>query len=211
MAGSRCEPAFAQDDQLLAALVFGGVGLPLLEKGGDGGWVHVAHVLKLAGFLAVEEAAVGIENSESGDAALEGNVILGGEIGVVVVVADVDVDEDVAGVEECVVGLLMKVEIEDLAVAAPVTAEVEDDALMLARGDSKGVADFSMGVGGFVVDVAGVELLLGEGRGNGESDEENKGGSRVFSDHSYQVQIRLGGWGSRGYKDATGGAEGAVL
>jgi hypothetical protein len=25
------------------------------------------------------------------------------------------------------------------------------------------------------------------------------------------VQIRLGGWGSRGYKDATGGAEGAVL
>jgi fructoselysine-6-P-deglycase FrlB-like protein len=36
-----------------------------------------------------------------------------------------------------------------------------------------------------------VELLLGEGRGNGESDEENKGGSRVFSDHSYQVQIRL--------------------
>ena len=206
MAGARCEPAFAQDDQLLAALLFGGVRLPLLEKGGDGVGIHVAHVLKLAGFLAVEEAAMGVEDGESGDAALEGDVILGGEVGVVVVVADVDVDEDVAGVEERVVGLLTEVEIEDLTVAAPVTTKVEDDALVLAGSGSKGVADFGVGVGGFVVDVTRVELLLGEGRRNGESEEESESGSRDFSDHSYQGQIFRSGTGvPMTYKDATWG------
>jgi hypothetical protein len=40
-----------------------------------------------------------------------------------------------------------------------------------------------------------VELLLREGRGNGESDEDSEGGSRSFSDHSYQVQIFRSGTG----------------
>lgn len=192
--------------RLLAALVFRAARLPLLEEGGDGGGIHVAHPLELAGSLAVEKVAVGVEDGEGGDAAFKRDVVLVGEIGVVVVVADVDVDEDVAGVEERVVGLLMEVEIEDLTVAAPVTTKVEDDALVLAGSGSKGVADFGVGVGGFVVDVTRVELLLGEGRRNGESEEESESGSRDFSDHSYQGQIFRSGTGvPMTYKDATWG------
>ena len=44
--------------------------------------------------------------------------------------ADVDVDEDEVFGEEFEVGRLVEVDVEDLAVAAPVAAEVEDDAFV---------------------------------------------------------------------------------
>jgi hypothetical protein len=159
----------------------------LLKEGSDGGRVHAAHSLEFSGFLAVQEVAVGIEYGESGDAALEGDIVLGGEVGVVVVVADVDVDEDVVGVEERMVGQLAEIEVEDLAVATPVAAEVEDDTLMFAGGGREGVADLGVGVGGFVVDVARMELLLSEGWGDGECDEESEYGSG-FRSHGGWIQ-----------------------
>jgi hypothetical protein len=42
---------------------------------------------------------------------------------------------------------LVEVDVEDLAVAAPVAAEVEDDALILATGLLEGVGDIDLGVG----------------------------------------------------------------
>jgi hypothetical protein len=45
-------------------------------------------------------------------------------------VADVDVDEDEVGVENGQVLRVVEVDVEHLAVAAPVAAEVEQDALV---------------------------------------------------------------------------------
>jgi hypothetical protein len=154
----------------------------LLEEGGDGGGVHVAHLLELAGSLAVEEAAVGVEDRERGDALLERDAVLVGEVGVVVVVADVDVDEDEALVKELDIGLLMEVNVEDLAIAAPVAAEVEDDTLVLAGSGGEGVTNISVGVSVFVVDVAGLELL-GEGQEDAEGGEESEEGWGGFACH----------------------------
>jgi hypothetical protein len=168
--------------RLLAALVFRAARLPLLEEGGDGGGIHVAHLLELAGSLAVEKVAVGVEDGEGGDAAFKRDVVLVGEIGVVVVVADVDVDEDEALVKELSVGLLMEVNVEDLAVAAPVAAEVEDDALVFADSGGQGVTNISVGVSVFVVDMAGLELL-GEGREDAEGGEESEDGWGGFACH----------------------------
>ncbi len=52
----------------------------------------------------------------------------------------------------------MHVDVEDLAVAAPVTAEVEDDALVLGPRLLEGGGDVGFGIGGL-----GVEMLLDEG------------------------------------------------
>jgi hypothetical protein len=166
----------------LAALVVRAAGLPLLEEGSDRGGIHVTHLLELAVSLAVKEAAVGVQDGEGGDALLERDAVLVGEVGVVVVVADVDVDEDEALVKELDIGLLMEVNVEDLAVAAPVAAEVEDDTLVLAGSGGEGVTNISVGVSVFVVDVAGLELL-GEGQEDAEGGEESEEGWGGFACH----------------------------
>ena len=134
----------------------------------------MAHLLELAASLAVEEATVSVEHGEGRDALLERDVVLVGDVGVVVVAADVDVDEDEAPVEQLGVGLLTEVNVEDLTVAAPVAAKVEDDALVLAGSGGQSIANFSVGVGVFVVDVAGLELL-GESRDDADNCEEGEG------------------------------------
>ena len=111
----------------------GELGLPPVEEVGDGGGVHVAHVSELGGLLGVEELAVGVEDGESGNSLLEGDVVLFGYVEIFVEAADVDVDEEEVLVEEFEVGALVEVDVEDLAVAAPVAAEVEDDSLVLER------------------------------------------------------------------------------
>ena len=72
--------------------------------------------------------------------------------------ADVDVDEDEVFFEEFSVWALVHVDVEDLTVAAPVAAEVEDDTLMLAASAGEGCGDVGIGVGG-----RGVEVLVGFG------------------------------------------------
>ncbi len=67
--------------------------------------------------------------------------------------ADVDVDEDKVFGEELGVGALVVVDVEDLAVAAPVAAEVEEDALVFAAGLGEGGGDVGGGVGGLGVEV----------------------------------------------------------
>ena len=95
---------------------------------------HVAHVLELLVLLGVKELAVAVEDGEGGDAFGDGDLIFGSDGDVVVHLADVYVDEDKVICEQIGVGLLMEVDVEDLAVAAPVATEVEDDALMLLAG-----------------------------------------------------------------------------
>jgi hypothetical protein len=133
-------------------------GFPLIEEFGHGLRLHVAHVLELLVLLRVEKLAVGVEYSESGNALLDGDLVLLGDVYVTVEAADVDVDHDEVFVEELRVGGLMEVDVEDLAVAAPVTTEVEDDALIVAACLLEGVCNIDLRVGG-----VGVEVLLEDG------------------------------------------------
>ena len=103
--------------------------------------------------FGVEELAVRVEYGEGGNAFFDGDVVFFGDSYVLVHVADVDVDEDEVFGEELGVGALMVVDVEDLAVAAPVAAEVEEDALVLAGCAGDGDGDVSGGVGAIGVEV----------------------------------------------------------
>jgi hypothetical protein len=129
--------------------------LPPVEEVGDGGGVHVAHVSELGGLLRVEKLAVGVEDGESGNSLLEGDVVLFGYVEIFIETADVDVDEEEVLVEEFQVWALMEVNVEDLAIAAPVAAEVEDDSLVLEAGLFESGGDF-----GFRVGLGGVEMFF---------------------------------------------------
>ncbi len=100
-----------------------------------------------------------VEDGECGDAFGDGDLVFGGDVDVVVHLADVYVDEDEVFCEQFSVGLLMEVDVEDLAVAAPVAAEVEDDAFVLAACLGDGGCDVGGGVRG-----GGVDVLADEGR-----------------------------------------------
>ncbi len=130
--------------------------LPLVQKFGYGGRVHFAHGLEFAVLLAVEHVAARVENSESGYAFLQRNLIFLGNVSIAVVAADVDVDQDEVVVQQVEVGLLVEVDVEHLAVSAPVTAEVEDDALVFVfRGDER-LRDVVICVGCIGIDGAGL-------------------------------------------------------
>ena len=132
-----------------------GLSLPPVEEVGNGGGVHVAHVSELGCLLRVEELAVGVEDGEGGNSLLEGDVVLFGYVEVFVEAADVDVDEEEVLVEEFQVWALVEVDVEDLAVAAPVAAEVEDDPLVLEAGLFESGGDFGFGIG-----LGGVEMFF---------------------------------------------------
>jgi hypothetical protein len=76
-------------------------------------------------------------------------------------VADIDVDHDEVLFEEVEVRLLVEVDVEDLAVAAPVATEVEDDALVFVASLLEGCGDVGCGVR-----VGDVEVLLDGWRGS---------------------------------------------
>ena len=126
--------------------------LPAVEEGGNG---FGGGVLELLLAFGVEEVAVSVDHGEGGNAFGDGDVVLLRDIDVLVHVTDVDVDEDEVFGEELGVGALMVIDIEDLAVAAPVAAEVEEDALVFAAGLSESGGDVGGGVGGL-----GVEVLV---------------------------------------------------
>ena len=123
------------------------LGLPPREEIGDGRRVHVAHVAELGGLLGVDDVAGGVKDGEGGHSLFERYAVLVGYVEILVEVADVDVHEDVVVVEEVEIRSLMEVDIEDLAVAAPVAAEVEEDALVFCAGLLQGCGNFSVGVG----------------------------------------------------------------
>jgi hypothetical protein len=129
--------------------------LPPVEEVGDGGGVHVAYVSELGGLLRVEELAVGVEDSQGGNSLLQGDVVFFWYVEVFVEAADVDVDQEEVLVEEFEVWALMEVDVENLAVTAPVAAEVEDDSLVLEAGLFESRGDFGFGIG-----IGGVEMFF---------------------------------------------------
>jgi hypothetical protein len=124
--------------------------LPLVEEIGDGGGVHVAHVSELGCLLGVEKLAVGVEDGESGNSLLERDIVLFGYVEVFVEVSDVYVDEEKVFVEEFQVGALVEVNVEDLAVTAPVATKVENDTLVLESSllESGSYVGFGIGLRG---------------------------------------------------------------
>ena len=96
-----------------------------------------------------------VEDGECGDAFGDGDLILGGDVNVVIHLADVHVDDDEVICKQVSVGLLIEVDVENLAVAAPVAAEVDDDAFILAAGLGDCGFDVGGGVRGGGVDVFG--------------------------------------------------------
>jgi len=66
-------------------------GLPLIEEGEDILGRHGTGGFEFAAFLAKEELAVGVQDGDSGDAALERDIVFLGNIEILVHLADVDV------------------------------------------------------------------------------------------------------------------------
>src|SRR6185437_14283395 len=144
-------PELAGDGHYAAA---GFGGFPLDEEGCDGARFHVAHLFEFAAFLAEEDFAGVAEDDEGGHSFLEGNSVARGELEVGVIVADVDVDEDEVRLKDGDVAGVVEVDVEDVAVAAPVSAEVDDDALVGGGGSFEGGGELRAGQGGIGVDVA---------------------------------------------------------
>jgi hypothetical protein len=120
-----------------------GLCLPSVKEGSDG---FLAGVLELLLVFGVEEVAVGVDDGKRRDAMGDGDVVLLCHVDVVVDVASVDVDDDEVFGEQFGVGGLLVVVVEDLTVAAPVGAEVEDDSLVFAASGDHGGGDVGAGV-----------------------------------------------------------------
>ena len=128
----------------------------------------MAHALEFSALLAVEQLAFFAEDGEGGYASTKWDLVLGGDVLVLVHVADVDVDEYVVGVKQGQVPRIVEVEVEDLAVAAPVAAEVEDDAFVGLGGCLEGGGDVSLGLGRF-----GIDVVAGRAGGGDAEDKKN--------------------------------------
>jgi hypothetical protein len=113
-------------------------------------------VFELLLMFGVKEFAVGVEYSECGDTFGDRNIVFLRDVDILIHVADVDVDEDEVFGEELGVGALVVVDVEDLTVAAPVAAEVEQDAFVLPARPGNGDGDVGRGVGAL-----GVEMRIG--------------------------------------------------
>jgi hypothetical protein len=136
-------------------------------------------VFELLLMFGVKEFAVGVEDSECGDAFGDRDIVFPCDIYILIHVADVDVDEDEVFGEELGVGALVVVDVEDLTVAAPVAAEVEQDAFVLAARPGYGNRDVGRGVGALGVEMwigleeAGLAMSVSRGR---EAEYTDDGG-----------------------------------
>jgi len=128
--------------------------------------------------LGEDDVALVVEYGECGDA-MEIDAAALGDVEVGVDVANVDVDLDEVFGEELVVGGLVGVDVEDLAIAAPVAAEVDEDTLVLAVGQGDGGVEIVLGSGDFGVNVFG-RGALGDGS-CGEERSEEEGGEGLAS------------------------------
>ncbi len=80
-------------------------------------------------------------------------MILFCEIEVGVVSAYVDVHEDEIGFEDGAIDGIVEIDVEHVAVAAPVAAKIQQDTLMLYRGGLQGCCQFLPGLGRSGVDI----------------------------------------------------------
>lgn len=118
---------------------------------------HGAGGFEFAAFLAEEERAVGIEDGKGRDAAVERNFIFLGDVEIFVVVADVDMDDEVELVQKGRDFGTVKGFVENVAIEAPVTAKDDEDALAGRGGGFESRGNFFGGVG-----IGGIDVFVGE-------------------------------------------------
>ena len=135
------------------------LGLPLIQElqqyvGREG-----AGIFELAIFLADDELAIALGDGQSGDAFVQRNLVSFDQVRIFVLVgAEVNVyDFIVRGENRRQVGLL-KSQVENVAIEAPVTAKDDKNALVGSGGGLKSLGDFLVSV-----DARGIEIFLFEG------------------------------------------------
>ncbi len=133
--------------------------------------MHAAHGLKLSALLAVEQLAFLAEYGQCGNAFVQRNLVAGSEVEIRIHVPDVHVDQDEVGFENGPVAGVMEVDVQHLAVAAPVAAKVEQDALVGSRGGLESGGDIGFGLLRIGIDFA----AGGVGRAGGKNQSEEKG------------------------------------
>ena len=119
--------------------------LPAVQKANEILGAKRARGLKLAVALAIEEPAMRIQNGEGGDALLQRNLVLGGDIEVLIELADVDVHHLICGLEKRRQAGMAQGEIQDVTVVTPVGAKDEEDAFMILAGAGEGTGNGSAG------------------------------------------------------------------
>jgi len=135
------------------------LGLPGAQEGEDIFGSHGAGGFKFAAFLGEKEFAVGIEDSDGRDAAIERDTIFFGDVQILVHFANVDVNDN----EELVEGGSdfgrVKGFVENVAIEAPVAAKDDQDAFAEGDGGLEGFGDFFGGIGASGIDVPLLERL----------------------------------------------------
>jgi len=121
--------------------------LPFFEEGEDIFGGERAGGFEFATLLAEKEFAVGVEDGNGGDAAVERNVVFLCDVKILVHMADVDVNHFEGFVHGgsnfgAVQGL-----VENVAIEAPVPAEDDEDAFVGCGGGVESVSDLLVGVG----------------------------------------------------------------
>jgi hypothetical protein len=111
----------------------------VIQKVGDRPRLHRGHMLELFICLGVKQLAGRIEYSQGRHTLLQRNAVVLCDVEVMVILLDINIHEDEVLRQQLGIRRLMKVEIENLAVATPVATEGEDDLLMLfASSDDSG-------------------------------------------------------------------------
>jgi len=108
---------------------------PLGQKGGN---CFRGHMLKLFLALCVEQISMGVQECERGNSFGNWNVILAGDVDVMIHVANVDADDNIISGQEFGIGRLLVIVVKYLAVPTPVASEFEQDALMAATSHKLG-------------------------------------------------------------------------
>ncbi len=150
---------------------------PFVEEGEDFGGAVVVAFLEFAGVLGGELVAVGVENDDDGEAEADGIAVFLNDA-VIVAVVHVDEGHDIVGFKVCGDGLVGLTKImQAMAPAAPVGAELQEDAFVFLFGERECVGDLFRAVGGHVVDGRAGRFrgIGGHDGSGGESDEKGKG------------------------------------
>ena len=130
------------------------------------------HGFEFAALLAVEQLALITDDSERGNAFAQRNPEALSDINVFVHVANVDVDEHEVRIEDWAILGVVEVDVEDMAVPAPVPAKVDEDALVGGGGGLQGGSEIGLRLGRIGIDVA--RCAKAQVRGEQKCDSENE-------------------------------------
>src|SRR5271170_923816 len=125
---------------------------PALEERGDG---FRASVFKLFLALGIEEFAVGVQHGKSRYTLADRYMVLVRDAQVMVDLADVDMNHDVVLGKEFGIGCLMVVEVQHLAIPAPVAAKIQNYTFVVVTGDFLGGLNVRSSISAF-----GVQTLV---------------------------------------------------